>query len=197
MTKKFEMSMIGELTYFLGLQIKQDDKRISICQEQYTRNLLKKYKIYDSSSVKTPMVPLNNLCARYLSSPKESHLTAVKRIISTPTLGLYYPKCSGFDLKGYLDSDYAMLVQSVAMSSAEAEYVAVAGCCASILWMKSQLSDYDIHYKMVPIFRNNNSAIAISNNLVLYSRTKHIDISLGITSLKETLNCNSSPLSIS
>nr|GEU31874.1 retrovirus-related Pol polyprotein from transposon TNT 1-94 [Tanacetum cinerariifolium] len=46
----------------------------------------------------------------------------------------------------------------------------------SILWMKSQLNDYDIHYKMVPIFCDNTSAIAISNNPVLYSRTKHIDI---------------------
>nr|GEW81590.1 retrovirus-related Pol polyprotein from transposon TNT 1-94 [Tanacetum cinerariifolium] len=45
-----------------------------------------------------------------------------------------------------------------------------------ILWMKSQLSDYDIYYKMVPIFNDNTSAIAISNNLVLHSRTKHIDI---------------------
>ncbi|GJV48908.1 retrovirus-related pol polyprotein from transposon TNT 1-94 [Tanacetum coccineum] len=212
MTKKFEMSMMGELTYFLGLQIKQDDKGISICQEQYTRNLLKKYEISDSSLVKTPMVPPNNLgpdlavlCARYQSNPKESHLTAVKRILrylkGTPTLGLYYLKCSGFDLKGYSDSDYvgcnmdrkstsgacqilggklvcwsAKKQQSVAMSSAEAEYVAAAGCCASILWMKSQLSDYDIHYKMVPIFCDNTSAIAISNNPVLHSRTKHIDI---------------------
>ncbi|GJR45364.1 uncharacterized mitochondrial protein-like protein [Tanacetum coccineum] len=85
MTKKFEMSMMGELTYFLGLKIKQDDKGISICQEQYTRNLLKKYEIYDSSSVKTLMVPLNNLGpdlagARYQANPKESHLIAVKRI---------------------------------------------------------------------------------------------------------------------
>nr|GEX21766.1 uncharacterized mitochondrial protein AtMg00810-like [Tanacetum cinerariifolium] len=55
------MITMGELTYFLGLQIKQDDKEISICQQQYTRNLLKKYEISDSSSVKTPMVPLNNL----------------------------------------------------------------------------------------------------------------------------------------
>ncbi|GKE70100.1 hypothetical protein Tco_1528172 [Tanacetum coccineum] len=66
--------------------------------------------------------------------------------------------------------------QSMAMSSAEAEYVAATGCCASILWMKSQLSDYEIHYKMVPIFCDNTSAIAISNNPVLHSRTKHIDI---------------------
>ncbi|GJZ82404.1 retrovirus-related pol polyprotein from transposon TNT 1-94, partial [Tanacetum coccineum] len=145
------------------------------------------------------------LCARYQSNPKEPHLTAVKRILrylkGTPTLSLYYPKSLGFDLKGYSDSDYAgcnmdkkntsgacqilgrKLVcwsakkqQSVAMSSAKAEYVTAAGCYASILWMKSQLSDYDIHYKMVPIFCDNTSAITISKNPALHSRTKHIDI---------------------
>ncbi|GKC41364.1 hypothetical protein Tco_1059086 [Tanacetum coccineum] len=42
--------------------------------------------------------------------------------------------------------------------------------------MKSQLSDYDIHYKIVSIFYDNTSAIAISNNHILHSRTKHIDI---------------------
>nr|GEZ32988.1 copia protein [Tanacetum cinerariifolium] len=66
--------------------------------------------------------------------------------------------------------------QLVAISSAKAEYIATDRCCASILWMKSQLSDYDIHYKMVPIFCDNTSAIAISNNSVLHLRTKHIDI---------------------
>ncbi|GKA52614.1 hypothetical protein Tco_0745929, partial [Tanacetum coccineum] len=66
--------------------------------------------------------------------------------------------------------------QYVAMSSAEAEYAATAGCCANILWMKSQLNDYDIVYEKVPIFCDNTSAIVISNNPVLHSRTKHIDI---------------------
>ncbi|GKB09619.1 retrovirus-related pol polyprotein from transposon TNT 1-94, partial [Tanacetum coccineum] len=61
--------MMGELTYFLGLQIKQDDKGISICQEQYTRNLLKKYENFDSSSVKTPMVPPNNIGHDLASKP--------------------------------------------------------------------------------------------------------------------------------
>ncbi|GKC19666.1 retrovirus-related pol polyprotein from transposon TNT 1-94 [Tanacetum coccineum] len=204
--------IFGSTSYKLCKQFeKLMTKKFEI--KQYTRNLLKKYKISDSSSVKTPMVPPNNLgpnlagkpinetsyrrmirslmyltairldiqfstvlCARYQSNLKESHLTAVKRILrylkGTPILGLYYPKCSGFDLKGYSDSDYAGL----AMSSAEAEYVAAAGCCASIIWMKSQLNDYDIHYKMVPIFCDNTSAISISNNSVLHSRTKHADI---------------------
>ncbi|GJS65846.1 hypothetical protein Tco_0680410 [Tanacetum coccineum] len=108
---------------------------------------------------------------------------------------------NGFDLKGYSISSYAgcnmdkkstsgacqilggKLIcwsakkqQSMAISLVEAEYVAAAGFCASILWMKSRLSGYDIHYKMVPIFGDNTSAISISKNLVLYSRTKHIDI---------------------
>ncbi|GJZ41865.1 retrovirus-related pol polyprotein from transposon TNT 1-94 [Tanacetum coccineum] len=73
MIKKFKMSMMGELTYFLGLQIKQDDKGISIFQEQYTSNLLKKYEISDSSLVKTPMVPPNNLGPDLASKPISVH----------------------------------------------------------------------------------------------------------------------------
>nr|GEU30936.1 retrovirus-related Pol polyprotein from transposon TNT 1-94 [Tanacetum cinerariifolium] len=57
-----------------------------------------------------------------------------------------------------------------------AQYVAIAGCCTNILWMKSQLTDYDIIYEKVLIFCDNTSAITISNNPVLHSRTKHIDI---------------------
>ncbi|GJW69673.1 retrovirus-related pol polyprotein from transposon TNT 1-94 [Tanacetum coccineum] len=107
----------------------------------------------------------------------------------------------GFDLKAYSDSDYAgcnldrkstsrgyqilsgKLVcwsakkqSSVAMSSAEAEYVAAAGCCAQVLWIKIQLADYDVLYDKVPIFCDNTSAISILNNPVLHSRIKHIDI---------------------
>ncbi|GJZ84398.1 hypothetical protein Tco_0649737 [Tanacetum coccineum] len=120
------------------------------------------------------------LCARYQTNHKESHLIAVKRIFRglkcTPSLGLWYPKCSGFDLKGYSDSDYVGCNMDRKSTSAKAEYVAAAGCCANILWMKSQLTDYDIIYEKVPIFCDNTSAIAISNNPVLHSRTKHIDI---------------------
>nr|GEU70918.1 hypothetical protein [Tanacetum cinerariifolium] len=65
---------------------------------------------------------------------------------------------------------------SMAMSLGEAEYVAAAECCAQVLWIKSQLADCDVLYDKVPIFCDNISAIAISNNLVLHTRTKHIDI---------------------
>ncbi|GJX64875.1 hypothetical protein Tco_0299218 [Tanacetum coccineum] len=207
-------SMQEELNQSARNKIKQSERGILINQEKYVKDLLKKYAIY-GSSVKTPMEPPNKLGpdlngkyvneTQYRANPKESHLIVVKRIFrylkGTPSLGLWYLKYSGFDLKGYLDSNYAgcnmdkkstssacqllggKLVcwsakkqQSVAMSFAEAEYVAAARCCANILWMKSQLTEYDIIYEKVPIFCDNTSAIAISNNPVLHSRTKHIDI---------------------
>nr|GEX19331.1 hypothetical protein [Tanacetum cinerariifolium] len=81
------------------------------------------------------------LGARYHANPKESHLIAVKRIFRKSTLSA----CQL--LEGKLMYWSAKKQQSIAMSSFEAEYVAVAGCCANILWMKSQLSDYDIIYE--------------------------------------------------
>lgn len=145
------------------------------------------------------------LCARFQADPKESHLIAVKRIFrylkGTPNLGIWYPKDTGFDLVGYTDSDYAgckidrkstsgscqflgrRLVSwfskkqhSVATSTAEAEYIATGSCCSQILWMRNQLMDYGLLLNKIPIFCDNTSAIAISNNPVQHSRTKHIDI---------------------
>ncbi|GKE14171.1 hypothetical protein Tco_1421748, partial [Tanacetum coccineum] len=120
-------------------------------------------------SLTNPLMGLKNSTLGHSRSGGTSYLKG------TLSFGLWYPKCSGFDLKGCSDSDYAGFNMDKKSTSAEAEYVA-AGCCANILWMQSQLSDYDIHYKMVPIFCGNTSSIAISNNLVLHSRTKHIDI---------------------
>nr|GEW10008.1 hypothetical protein [Tanacetum cinerariifolium] len=92
-----------------------------------------------------------NECKRYQANPKESYLIAVKRIFKylkgTLSLGLWYPKCLGFNLKGNSDFDYGACNMDSISTSAEAEYVATAGCCTNILLMKSQLTDYDIIYE--------------------------------------------------
>ncbi|GJW36096.1 retrovirus-related pol polyprotein from transposon TNT 1-94 [Tanacetum coccineum] len=110
MTQRFEISMMGVFTYFLGFQIKQSEKGISINQKKYVKDLLKKYDI-NGSSVKTPMVPPNNL--RPDLSGKVVNKTQYRGMIGslmylegTLSLGLWDPKCSGFDLKGYSDSNY-------------------------------------------------------------------------------------------
>ncbi|GJZ37800.1 retrovirus-related pol polyprotein from transposon TNT 1-94 [Tanacetum coccineum] len=115
-TKKFEMSMIGKLTYFLGFQI--------------------------NSLVKTLMVPPNNLglgLAGKRANPKESHLISEKRIFRLCLLQYEQKSTLGACqmLGGKLVCCSAKKEQSVAMSFAKAEYVAAAaGCCANILWMK-------------------------------------------------------------
>nr|GEX15427.1 hypothetical protein [Tanacetum cinerariifolium] len=63
-----------------------------------------------------------------------------------------------------------------ALSTAEAEYVSLSACCAQVLWMRTQLTDYGFNFKKIPIYCDSKSAIAISCNPVQHSRTKHIAV---------------------
>nr|GEW99717.1 copia protein [Tanacetum cinerariifolium] len=66
--------------------------------------------------------------------------------------------------------------KSIAISTTEAEYIAMSGCCAQILWMRSQLIDYGFDFNKIPLYYDNRSAIALCCNNVQHSRSKHIDI---------------------
>ena len=111
MKKEFKMSMVGELTFFLGLQVKQKKEGIFVSQEKYARNIVKKFGLDSKKHASTPMNSSAKLnvdssrvkvsptlyrsiigrflyliasrldIARYQATPKESHLTAVKRIV--------------------------------------------------------------------------------------------------------------------
>ena len=111
------------------------------------------------------------------------------------------PKCDNFELICYSDADFGgckidrkstsgmchflghSLVSwhskkqnSVALSTAEAKYIAAGLGCAQVLWMKQTLSDFGLTYSHVPIKCDNTSAISISKNHVQHSRTNHIEI---------------------
>ncbi|GJW04177.1 putative ribonuclease H-like domain-containing protein [Tanacetum coccineum] len=111
---KFQMSSMGELTFFLGLQVTQKDDGIYISQDKYVDEILKKFGFLIVKTVSTPMETSKSLlkdteAERF--TPKVSHLHAVKRIFrylkGQPKLGLWYHKDSPFDLEAYSDSDYA------------------------------------------------------------------------------------------
>ncbi|GJR23639.1 retrovirus-related pol polyprotein from transposon TNT 1-94 [Tanacetum coccineum] len=145
------------------------------------------------------------LCARYQAKPTEKHLQAVKRIFrylkGTINMGLWYSKDIDMSLTAYADADHAgcqdtrrstsgsakflgdKLVswpykkqKCTAISSTEAEYNVLSGCCAQILWMRSQLIDYDFQFNKIPMYRDNKSVIALCCNNVQHSRAKHIDV---------------------
>lgn len=56
MQSEFELSLLGELTYFLGLRISQEEKGIFICQAKYIKEMLKKFKMEDCKPTLTSMV---------------------------------------------------------------------------------------------------------------------------------------------
>ena len=122
-------------------------------------------------------------------------MVAIKRILRylkhTPSIGLRYPKEARFQLVGYFDSDYASckidrkstsggchllgrsLVSwfskkqnSVALSTAEVEYIAAGACCAQILYMKQTLLDYGVVLEKVPLLCDNESVVKLANNPV-------------------------------
>ncbi|GJT68350.1 retrovirus-related pol polyprotein from transposon TNT 1-94 [Tanacetum coccineum] len=62
------------------------------------------------------------------------------------------------------------------ISSTEAEYIALSRCCAQILWMRSQLTDYGFTLNKIPLYYDNKSVIALCCNNVQHSRAKHIDV---------------------
>ncbi|GKB66384.1 putative ribonuclease H-like domain-containing protein [Tanacetum coccineum] len=112
-------------------------------------------------------------CARFQVTPKVSHLHAVKRIFrylkGQPKLGLWYPKDSPFNLEAYTDSDYAG-------ASLYRKSTTGASCCGQVLWIQNQLLDCGYNFMNTKIFIDNESTICIVKNLVLHSKTKHIEI---------------------
>jgi hypothetical protein len=171
--QKVYMSMIGSLLYLCA---SRSDIMFSVC-----------------------------MCPRFQSDPKECHLVAVKRIlrylVHMPCFGIWYPKGSTFDFIGYLDSDYAeckvdrkstsgtcqFLGRSlvswsskkqtfVALSTIDAEYVAVGQSCAQLLCMRQTLQDFGYNLSKVPLLCDNESAIRLADNPIEHSRTKNIDI---------------------
>ncbi|WJX68356.1 hypothetical protein P8452_52731 [Trifolium repens] len=239
---EFEMSMMGELKFFLGIQINQGKDGTYIHQSKYTKELLKKFNLDDCKIMSTPMHPTSSLskeeigskvdqklyrgmigsllyltasrpdilysvclCARFQSDPREPHLTVVKRIFrylkGTTNLGLLYKKSLDSKLVGFCDADYAgdkierkstsgncqfigeNLISwaskrqtTIALSTAEAEYISAAKCCTQLLWMKYQLEDYNIAESSIPLYCDNTAAIHLSKNPILHSRAKHIEI---------------------
>ena len=146
------------------------------------------------------------LVARYQEAPKQNHLLAIKRIFrylqGTAHHGLWYPKGKNFILTPYTVADWASCVDdrkstsggdfylgeslvawlskkqtSISLSTAKAEYIAAAACSTQVMWMKQTLQDMKVSIdEPISIKCDNISAISISKNPVLHSKTKHIPI---------------------
>ncbi|GJW60861.1 retrovirus-related pol polyprotein from transposon TNT 1-94 [Tanacetum coccineum] len=239
MHSRFEMSLMGEMKFFLGLQIHQSPRGIFINQVKYTLEILKKHGMEKGQSIGTPMATKPKLDTDLSGEPVDqtnyrSKIRPLMYLTSTrPNIvqAVYYcaryqVRPTGFELTAFSDADHAgcvdtrkstsggiqflgdklvswmskkqdctamssaeaeyvalsascaqvmwMRTHCTTMSSAEAEYVALSASCAQVMWMRTQLQDYGFNYNKIPLYCDSQSAIAISCNPVQHSRTKHI-----------------------
>ncbi|GJV60077.1 retrovirus-related pol polyprotein from transposon TNT 1-94 [Tanacetum coccineum] len=105
MHDKFEMSMMGELNFFLGLQIKQIEDVIFFNQFEYIKEMLKKFGLEDSKPMKTPM-PLDTKLTKD-EECESVDSTKYRGMIGTMHLGLWYPKGASIETVVYAESDHA------------------------------------------------------------------------------------------
>ncbi|GJT48513.1 retrovirus-related pol polyprotein from transposon TNT 1-94 [Tanacetum coccineum] len=199
MHDEFEMSMMGELNFFLGLQIKQLEDGIFFNQSKYIKEMLKKFGLEDSKPMKTPMSTETKLTKDEEGESVDN--TKYRGMIGTTHLGLWYPKGSDIKIVLYADSDHAgdyvdrkstsgictfmgccltswfsKKQTGLAISTTESEYVSTGKACQQALWMKQALVDYGIRLDDIPIMCDNKGAIELSKNPVQHSRTKPIEI---------------------
>nr|GFB45983.1 hypothetical protein [Tanacetum cinerariifolium] len=183
MVKRFEMSMMGEMKFFLGLQVNQFSNGIFINQYKYIFDILKRFGIENCDPVPTPMVEQAKLKLDLVGKPVDH--TDYRSMIGS----LMYVTSSRPDIMFATYADHAgchldrkstsgsvqflgdKLVcwsskkqNCVSISTAESEYVAVSSYCAQVLWMRTKLTDYGFFYVKVPIYCDSKSAIAISCN---------------------------------
>ncbi|WVZ84551.1 hypothetical protein U9M48_031576 [Paspalum notatum var. saurae] len=166
MSREFEMSLMGELQFFLEPQIKQGPEGTFVHQAKYTRDILKKFDMGDSKPMTTPMSTKTALDAGRWGGGGPEGILRDDQLTSVPDGDQARHSVRGL---GFSDADYAgcridrkstsgtcqllgtSLVSwssrkqaSVSLSATEAECIAAASCCSQLLWMKATLSDFGL-----------------------------------------------------
>ncbi|KAL8096063.1 hypothetical protein AgCh_037136 [Apium graveolens] len=245
MKKVFEMTDLGLMSFFLGMEIMQAEHEIFICQKKYAKEILNKFNFGECKAVSTPMNQKEKLCendggdkvdegyyrsmigclmyltatrpdilnavsvlSRFMHCASELHLKAAKRVIryikGTSHYGIKFQRSKNFKLVGYSDSDWGGCTddmrstsgycftfgsgmfswkskkqETVAQSTAEAEFVAATATVNQALWLRKILLDLNLQQKAsTEIFVDNQAAIAISHDPVFHGTTKHFNIKL-------------------
>ncbi|GJX50745.1 putative ribonuclease H-like domain-containing protein [Tanacetum coccineum] len=172
------MSSMGELTFFLGLQVTQKDDGIFISQDKYVDKILKKFGFSTVKTASTPMETSKPLLKDAEAEDVDVHLyrsmIGSLMYLTASRPDIMFALCPLFDLEAYTDSDYAGA--SLDRKSTIGEYVAASSCCGQVLWIQNQMLDYGYNFMNTKIFIDNESTICIVKNPVFHSKTKHIKI---------------------
>eukprot|EP00253_Pinus_taeda_P004591 PITA_04591 len=182
---EFEMKDMGLMHYFLGMEVWQRDREVFVYQGKYANEILRRFHMDMCKPMETPLVG-----------------NWRKEDTNSDEYGLWYKRTEGVKLQGFTDADWAgrpsdrkstsggifnlgsavvswcsQKHRSVALSSAEAEYMTTSQAAWEAIWMRKILVGL-FGQMMDPtvIYCDNLSCIKLSENPVFHDRSKHIDI---------------------
>nr|GEX89480.1 hypothetical protein [Tanacetum cinerariifolium] len=188
---EFERLQVCELVPCLDKDMITNFSKSDIFQNQskYAFEIIKKYGLLTSDSVDTPIMEKNKLDEDLQGTPVNATLyrgmTGSIMYLTSTYVDADHAECldtrrstSGSTqfLCDKLVSWSSKKQKSTAISSTEAAYISLPGCCAQILWKSSQLIDYGFQFNKIPLYCDNKSMIALCCNNVQHSRAKHIDV---------------------
>ncbi|GJU55487.1 putative ribonuclease H-like domain-containing protein [Tanacetum coccineum] len=163
--QRFQMSLMGELTFFLGLQVKQKEDGIFISQDKYVGEILKKFGFSSIRTTSTPMKTNKALTKDEDGEDVDVHLYsdyAGASLDRKSTTG-------GCQFLGSRLISWQCKNQTVvANSTTEAEYIAASHCCGQVLWIQNQMLDYGYNFMQTKIHVDNESAICADYTQVLF-----------------------------
>ncbi|CAL8138472.1 unnamed protein product [Prunus armeniaca] len=237
----FRIKDLGELKYFLGIEVSLSQRGIYISQQKYALEILKDYGFLGARPIAFPMddtklsdrgellkdpekyrrlvgrliyltITLPNITysvhvlSRFMHEPRVPHMDAALRVVrylkSTPGQGLLFRSDNQTKLAAFCDSDWASCPitrrsttgycvflgnsliswrtkrqKTMSLSSAEAEYRAMAGACCELVWLRFLLKDLNIPLEGPSVlFCDNQAALHIAANPVFRERTRHIEM---------------------
>nr|GEW31487.1 hypothetical protein [Tanacetum cinerariifolium] len=154
----------------LRLQIHQSPRSIFINQCKYALEILHKHGMEKGQSIRTPMATKPKLDADLSGNPVDQ--TDYRSKIGS----LMYLTSSRPDMVQVvcdkLGSWMSKKQDYTAMSSAEAEYVALSTSCAQVMWMRTQLQDYGLHYNKIPLYFDSQTEYQLAD---MFTKTLHDD----------------------
>ncbi|GJX36916.1 putative ribonuclease H-like domain-containing protein [Tanacetum coccineum] len=162
--QRFQMSSMGELTFFLGLQVQQKKDGIFISQEKYMADILKKFDFTTVNTISTPMKPNKELI-----KDEEVEVRIFRYLKGQPKLGLWYPRDSQFDLEAFSDSDYDGASLDRKSTTVGCQFLGK----RLISW---QCNKQTIVANSITKAENVVAANCCRQNPVFHSKTKHIEI---------------------
>ncbi|GJV04566.1 retrovirus-related pol polyprotein from transposon TNT 1-94 [Tanacetum coccineum] len=200
--REFNMKELGEAKKILGMEIVRDQSRniLTVSQSGYVSKILNNLRIDNGKSIEMPLgghfkLSLKDCLVRDCDVERISKFLYANAVgslmylmvctrpdivyaVSTANVGLVYGTDRGnhVDVTGFVDSDYAKDPDKVALSTTEAEYMALMEAVKEAIWLRGLLEELGIESNTLAVNCDNQGAIHLSRNHVFHERTKHINV---------------------